>query len=186
VRVHIAQLRKFLRESPTCCIQNVPGVGYRFTTPSPESLMVRAGIGVDPPPEASSLPALISGIDVMSSTGEAPLQFGPFRWLPDRQRLLKSGHPVPLSPRVAAILAILLERPGALVLKREIRRRAWPTSAVGDSSLRACVAALRKVLHADMSGTDCVQNVMGHGYRLVLPIASAAEVSGYARTACAG
>lgn len=35
LRVHIAHLRRFLREGRTCYIQNVRGVGYQFAAPAP-------------------------------------------------------------------------------------------------------------------------------------------------------
>jgi predicted ATPase/DNA-binding winged helix-turn-helix (wHTH) protein len=37
VRVHIAQLRRVLRDDLACYVQNVRGVGYRFAVPSPQS-----------------------------------------------------------------------------------------------------------------------------------------------------
>jgi predicted ATPase/DNA-binding winged helix-turn-helix (wHTH) protein len=109
---------------------------------------------------------------------DTPLRFGPFEWLHDRQLLLKDAQPVQMSPRVAAILAILLEHPGELVLKKEIQRRIWPVAGVVDATLRGHVLALRKVLQAGLPGTDCVQNVIGHGYRLVIPVTIGAERSG--------
>jgi DNA-binding winged helix-turn-helix (wHTH) protein len=164
-----------MRDGPVCYVQNVRGVGYRFAAPSPESLTfhntLTAARGTDVVGRASI-------IDSFRDPMETSLQFGPFSWLPDRQRLLKSGKPVPMRPRVAAILAILLERPGALVLKKEIRRRAWPVSVVGDATLRGYIIAIRKLLNAGFPGVECVQSVIGHGYRLVLPTGSAAGFSG--------
>jgi DNA-binding winged helix-turn-helix (wHTH) protein len=165
VRVHIAQLRRVLREDLTCYVQNVRGIGYRIAVPSV--------LGLEAPADTCS-----PCCDVTSMTDGNVLQFGPFRWLPGRRLLLKSGEPVRMNPRVAALLSLLLERPGVLVLKKEIQRRIWPTTAVRDATLRGHILALRKVLQAGLPGPDCVQNVVGYGYRFVLPMSGSPRPAG--------
>jgi DNA-binding winged helix-turn-helix (wHTH) protein len=279
VRVHIAQLRRVLREDLTCYVENVRGIGYRIAVPSPQSLAFPGTLDRDRENDAIGRSSIIDSVldclahsrlvtiagprgvgasfaampaarspgndemdvrvadllgtnsaatqavaavlgseasvdrslsgecvtirrsgsparaatrhsgghcfntccrccDVMSMTDGNALQFGPFRWLPGRGLLLKSGEPVRMSPRVAAILSLLLERPGVLVLKKEIRRRIWPTTTVRDATLRGHILALRKVLQAGLPGPDCVQNVVGYGYRFVLPMSGSGGPAG--------
>jgi predicted ATPase/DNA-binding winged helix-turn-helix (wHTH) protein len=98
---------------------------------------------------------------------ETVFVFGPFRLRPARRLLLKADRPVPIGSRALEVLIALIERPGELVTKEELFARAWPHTIVEESSLRAQVAALRRVLHESADGTACIASVPGQGYRFV-------------------
>jgi predicted ATPase/DNA-binding winged helix-turn-helix (wHTH) protein len=104
------------------------------------------------------------------------LHFGPFAWLPIQQSLLLSGKPVRMSRGARGILGLLLEQPGTLVATRLIVRRVWPAAGAEEATLRGHVSALRKVLRSGLPELDCVQNVIGHGYRFAVPVTTEARV----------
>ena len=61
-----------------------------------------------------------------SVSAEAAIEFGRFRVLLRRRRLLADGVPVELGTRAFDLLLVLLEADGALVTKEELLRRVWP------------------------------------------------------------
>jgi DNA-binding winged helix-turn-helix (wHTH) protein len=81
-----------------------------------------------------------------TESGETVVAFGPFRLHPARHLLFKGARPVPIGSRALEILITLVDRAGELVTKDRLVTRAWPHSIVEESSLRAQIAALRKVL----------------------------------------
>jgi adenylate cyclase len=81
--------------------------------------------------------------------------------------------PVRVSTRALNILAILLERPGALVTRESMIDVAWPDVAVAPNNLTVQMAALRRVLDEGRAGDSCIQTVPGRGYRFVLPVVRA-------------
>lgn len=105
--------------------------------------------------------------------------FGPFRLLPERRLLLRDGAPVRIGSRAFDILAVLVERSGEVVGKRELMARVWPTLFVEESNLKVNMNALRRALGDAPDGTQYVATVIGRGYRFVsaVAIAAASEAS---------
>ncbi|WP_166454834.1 ATP-binding protein [Duganella aquatilis] len=95
--------------------------------------------------------------------------FGPFRFIPAQQSLLRGETSLRLSSRALEVLATLLERPGELVSKSELIARVWPKSIVEDCNLKVHVAALRRALD-EGEGHHYVGTVSGRGYRFVAPV----------------
>jgi predicted ATPase/DNA-binding winged helix-turn-helix (wHTH) protein len=108
-----------------------------------------------------------------------PLHFGPFQWIPAQQSLLFSGQPVRMSGAATKILGLLLERPGTLVSTKRILRVIWPDAAPQEATLRGYVSALRKILRAGLPENDCVQNVIGQGYRFAAPVTAEAPFASH-------
>ncbi|MCC3768424.1 uroporphyrinogen-III synthase [Streptomyces sp. UNOC14_S4] len=77
--------------------------------------------------------------------------------------LLGAGDPVWLPPLPAAVLRALAERPGRVLSRAELLRRAWPGGRPDEHAVEVSVARLRKALgvHADL-----VRTVPKRGYRL--------------------
>lgn len=91
--------------------------------------------------------------------------FGPFRFVPARQRLSCGDTPVRVGSRALDILAVLTER-------------AWPRSVVEDSNLKVQLSALRRALSEGQRACgepdlDYVATVNGRGYRFVAPVSLA-------------
>jgi predicted ATPase/DNA-binding winged helix-turn-helix (wHTH) protein len=96
--------------------------------------------------------------------------FGPFSFVPARQRLSRAGTPLPLGARALAILAELVERPGILLSKRELMRRVWPETVVEESNLKVQVAALRRALGDGEREHRYIGTVTGRGYSFIAPV----------------
>jgi hypothetical protein len=89
---------------------------------------------------------------------------GAFR-LDRRQRLLfdAEGRVVPLRPRAAGVLDILLQQPGRVVSRRVLLDQVWQNLAVTDDSLTQCVVEIRRAIAG--SGVT-LRTVPRRGYRL--------------------
>jgi DNA-binding winged helix-turn-helix (wHTH) protein len=114
----------------------------------------------------------------MPSTSRV-LSFGDFRFDEATRALSRSnGGPasaIPLGSRAADLLYLFLQRPGQLVTKNEILDAVWPNMAVDDSNLPVQISAVRRAL--DAGGTGPIQTVPGRGYRFILRVSEADEVS---------
>jgi len=93
------------------------------------------------------------------------LRFGEFEFIPAARRLERGGETVELSSRAVDVLAVLMERPGEVVPKRELLERAWPDVVVVDAALRFHMVALRRAL-GDGEGRF-IRTVPGRGYCFV-------------------
>lgn len=84
---------------------------------------------------------------------------------------------LPLTPKAAGVLALLLEHRGGLVERQEILDRVWQDTFVEEGNLYHAISALRQII-----GNDSIQTVARRGYRFaaefkeVGPPPKAAEV----------
>jgi len=118
---------------------------------------------------------LRKAIEVANDTDAAidlTIAFGPFRFFPRRQMLLEGDRRLRLGSRALEILAVLLERPGALITKDDLVARVWPNTFVEDGNLRVHIAALRRALGDGHGGNRYVTTIPGRGYRFVAPVAA--------------
>jgi serine/threonine-protein kinase len=112
--------------------------------------------------------------DVVSATlrpadGEC-LRFGPFRYDRENRLLQREGREVALPPRALGILEHLLERPGAVVSKKELMDAVWPDAFVTETSLTEAVSLLRQTLGDDPQRPEFIQTVHRRGYRFLAPV----------------
>ena len=91
-------------------------------------------------------------------------QFGPFLFDAAGRVLYRDGQVVPLSPKVADTLAVLLAHRGRVVEKGELMKLVWPDTFVEEGGLARNVSALRKAL-GDAEGAGYVETVPKRGYR---------------------
>ena len=101
---------------------------------------------------------------------DGAIAFGRFQLFPAQQMLLEADKPVRLGSRALEILAVLVERPGEMVSKRELVARVWPNSVVEEANLKVHIAALRKALCDGREGNRYLVNVPGRGYKFVAPV----------------
>ena len=102
-----------------------------------------------------------------TETAEAALEFGCFRVMLRRRKLVADGVPIRLGMRALDLLLVLLEANGALVTKNELLLRVWPGSEVAEENLRVQMFALRSALGADR---DFICTEYGRGYRFTAAI----------------
>jgi serine/threonine-protein kinase len=88
----------------------------------------------------------------------------------------KSGVRVRVQEQPLRILQILLERPGELVTREELRARLWPANTFVDfeRSLNAAVGKLRQSLNDSADRPLYVETVARKGYRFVAPVIESA------------
>ena len=86
--------------------------------------------------------------------------------------LRKDGQKVKLPEQSFQILAMLLERPGEVVLRREIQKRLWPNDTVVEfeNSINAAMKRLRLALGDSADHPRYVETLARRGYRLLVPV----------------
>ena len=88
--------------------------------------------------------------------------------------------PVPLPPKAADVLVLLVQDAGNVVEKNELLKRVWQDALVEEGSLTRTVSILRKVLEAGIGGQDCIATVSKRGYRFMIPVTEITEQKGIA------
>ena len=99
-----------------------------------------------------------------SVSADAAIEFGRFRALLRRRRLLADGIPVELGARAFDLLLVLLHADGALVTKEQLLDRVWRGIFVSEENLKVQVSALRKALGSDR---NLIRTEFGRGYRFI-------------------
>jgi TolB-like protein/Tfp pilus assembly protein PilF len=100
---------------------------------------------------------------------DGTLRFGSFE-LDVRSRELRTGAgTVRLQEQPFEILRMMLERPGSVVTRDELRRRLWPDGTFVDfeHSLNAAVKRLRAALGDDADNPRFVETLPRRGYRFI-------------------
>jgi serine/threonine protein kinase len=111
--------------------------------------------------------------------------FGPFRLDSEKRVLVRDGAPVPLAPKLAETLLLLVESAGHLVDKDELMKRVWPDAFVEEGNLNKNIFVLRKVLGLWEGEREYIETVPKRGYRFVAPVneVTHAEVAARSSTA---
>ncbi len=97
------------------------------------------------------------------------VRFGPFEADFRAGELRKHGVKLKLVGQPFEVLVVLLERPGQLVTREELRARLWPTDRFVDfdHSLNAAVNKLRDVLSDSAEKPNYVETLPRRGYRFI-------------------
>ena len=100
------------------------------------------------------------------------VRFGAFEVDLEGRRLLKRGMPITLREQSFQVLAALMERPGEIVTRDELRRRLWPSDAFVDFevALNSAVSRLREALGDSANSPSVIETIPKRGYRFVVPI----------------
>jgi len=96
--------------------------------------------------------------------------FGDFRLDGAERRLLRSGAPIPLPPKILDTLLLLVENAGHLVEKDEFMKQLWPGTFVGEDALARNISILRKALGESSDSQSFIATVPTRGYRFVAPV----------------
>ena len=86
--------------------------------------------------------------------------------------LCKSGDRIRLPEQSFQILAMLLERPGQLVMRGDIRKRLWPNDTIVEfeNSINAAVKRLRIALGDPADQPRYIETLARRGYRWLVPV----------------
>ena len=99
-------------------------------------------------------------------------RFGPFELDPAEGRLSRNGASVKLQDLPYRLLVMLVERPGAIVTREEVRQHLWPenTFVEFDNSLGVAIRKVRDSLGDDAESPRYVETVPRRGYRFLAPV----------------
>src|SRR5438477_8609222 len=106
------------------------------------------------------------------STAGQVIRFGSFEVDLRSGELRRNGLTVRLQGQPFQILAMLLEHPGELVTREDIRRRLWSADTFVDfeHSLNAAIKRLREALGESAENPVFIETLPRRGYRFLAPI----------------
>jgi DNA-binding winged helix-turn-helix (wHTH) protein/TolB-like protein/Tfp pilus assembly protein PilF len=109
----------------------------------------------------------------MGKTPDPTVRFGVFQLDLRTGELWKSGIKVRLREQPFQVLKALLERPGELVTREELRQRLWPSDTFVDfeHGLNAAIRRLRDALGDSADVPRFVETMPRRGYRFIAPVA---------------
>jgi TolB-like protein/DNA-binding winged helix-turn-helix (wHTH) protein/Tfp pilus assembly protein PilF len=114
-----------------------------------------------------------------SASSTERVQFGVFELDLQNAELRKSGVKVKLQEQPLKILQTLLENPGQIVTREELRGRIWPanTFVEFDQGLYNAMARLRDALGDASENPRFIQTVARRGYKFIAPVTLPASES---------
>jgi DNA-binding winged helix-turn-helix (wHTH) protein len=91
--------------------------------------------------------------------------------------LFKNGKKIKIQEQPVQILAMLLERPGEVVTREELRERLWSEDTFVDfeHSLNTAIKKLRLALNDDPEKPRFIETLRRRGYRFAAAVAESAE-----------
>jgi TolB-like protein/DNA-binding winged helix-turn-helix (wHTH) protein/Tfp pilus assembly protein PilF len=108
------------------------------------------------------------------SPGPHAFRFGPFEVDRKTLELHKNGRKVRLQEKPFQLLILLLERPGEIVTRDELRSRLWPadTFVDFDHSLGTAMGKLRAALGDSAGEPRFIETIPRRGYRFIARVAA--------------
>ena len=122
----------------------------------------------------NAIPTMDTGMEERSNfvplTGPRFVRFGPFQVDQQRQEVTKNGSRLKLQGKVYQVLVALLEKPGEVVTREELRQRLWPadTHVNYDANVNTTVNKLRQVLGDSTDKPLYIETIPRKGYCLVM------------------
>src|SRR5499427_7277522 len=100
------------------------------------------------------------------------VRFGLFEANLESGELLRQGTKVRLQEQPFQILSLLLEKPGEVVTREELRARLWPadTFVDFDHGLNAAIKRLRDALGDSAENPRFIETLSRRGYRFIAPL----------------
>jgi DNA-binding winged helix-turn-helix (wHTH) protein/tetratricopeptide (TPR) repeat protein len=100
------------------------------------------------------------------------VRFGPFELDLDARQLHRNGIRIRLSQQSFQLLATLLERPGEVFTREELRRRMWPSDVFidFDHGLNRSIQKLREALGDSADNCRYIETQQRVGYRFIAPV----------------
>jgi DNA-binding winged helix-turn-helix (wHTH) protein len=120
------------------------------------------------------IPTLDTGMEERSNfappSGPRFLRFGPFQVDQQRQEVTKNGSRLKLQGKVYQVLVALLDKPGEVVTREELRQRLWPadTHVNYDANVNTTVNKLRQVLGDSTDKPLYIETIPRKGYCLLV------------------
>ena len=104
-------------------------------------------------------------------------RFGPFQLDSSKATLTRNSNQLKLQDLPYRLLAILVEKPGEIVSREEVRQRLWPqnTFVEFDNSLGVAIRKIRDALGDNADAPCYVETVPRRGYRFLAPVTTVTE-----------
>jgi adenylate cyclase len=97
------------------------------------------------------------------------VRFGSYRFDLDSAQLWDETGEIHLTPKAAAVLALLVSRPGTVVTKEHLFETVWRDTNVGDDALTSCIQELRRALGDDPRQPQFIETRHRRGFRFIAP-----------------
>src|SRR5271169_3549687 len=120
------------------------------------------------------IPTLDTGMEERPNfappSGPRFVRFGPFQVDQHRQEVTKNGSRLKLQGKVYQVLITLLEKPGEVVTREELRIRLWPadTHVNYDANVNTTVNKLRQALGDSSDKPLYIETIPRKGYCLLV------------------
>jgi DNA-binding winged helix-turn-helix (wHTH) protein/predicted Zn-dependent protease len=103
---------------------------------------------------------------------DSRIRFGVFELDMRPGELRKAGTRIRLQDQPLKVLVALLEQPGEVVTREELKRRIWPEESFGDfdHAVNVAVAKLRAALADSADAPRFVETLPRRGYRFIFPV----------------
>jgi DNA-binding winged helix-turn-helix (wHTH) protein/TolB-like protein/Tfp pilus assembly protein PilF len=100
------------------------------------------------------------------------LQFGPFTFDQDLGHLFREGQRIPLQDKPSQLLAALLERPGTVATREELREKLWGSDTFVDfeHGLNTAIKKVRQALGDSAETPQFIETLSRRGYRFKAPV----------------
>jgi len=110
----------------------------------------------------------------LQNTSSAIVRFGAFEVNLRAGELRKQGIRIKLQAQPLRILTLLLQRPGDVVTREELRTSTWPadTFVDFDNSLNTSINKLREALGDSADNPRFIETLPRRGYRFIAPVES--------------
>src|SRR5882762_1093210 len=120
-----------------------------------------------------------------ANSASSIVRFGRFEVNFQSGELRHAGQKVKLQEQPFQVLATLLERPGEVVTRDELRSRLWPedTFVDFDHGLNAAIKRLRDALGESADAPVFIETMARRGYRFMAPVDGSSAPSGIATLA---
>ncbi len=108
----------------------------------------------------------------MATNGRGRRQFGDFEFDADAGKLFRDGQTLRIQPQPLRVLEVLVERPGEIVLREELRNRIWgeATFVEFDQGLNYCIRQIRATLGEAASQPIYIETLPKQGYRFIAEV----------------
>jgi len=111
------------------------------------------------------------------------VRFGTFEVSLQSGEVRKAGMRIRVQQQPMKLLELLLERPGEVVTREELRSRVWPDESFGDfdQAVNIAIAKLRSALGDSAENPRYIETLPKRGYRFIAEV-SVVETDGRTRT----
>src|SRR5277367_5285439 len=110
------------------------------------------------------------------------VRFGTFEVSLHSGELRKAGVKIRVQQQPLKLLEVLLERPGKVVTREELRSRVWPNDSFGDfdQAVNIAIAKLRSALGDSAENPRFIETLPKRGYRFIADV-SFVDAEGHIR-----